>query len=215
MQVRNVLIADDHPLTREGLGLAVRAALPGVGVDNAGTIEEAEAAIARRGGYRMVLLDLVLPDARGFSGFLRLQHVLGHTPIVIVTGHRDAMLVEAAVALGASGYLLKSSSIDELSVAIRKIASGITIFPQSAQPDPSIAQARDRLSTLSGAQTRVLVAMADGRNNKQIAGDLDITEATVKAHLTAIFRKLGVTNRTQTLLAMQPLLGDTAPGSGA
>lgn len=212
---RNVLIADDHPLTREGLGLAVRAALPGIGVDNAGSIEEAEAAIGRRGDYRMVFLDLVLPDARGYSGFLRLQHLLGQTPIVIVSGHRDATLVEAAVALGASGYLSKSSSIDELCAAIRKIAGGTTVFPHAAQPDASLVQARNRLSTLSSAQSRVLVAMADGRNNKQIAGDLDITEATVKAHLTAIFRKLGVTNRTQALLAMQPLLGSAAPDTGA
>ena len=212
MQARNVLVADDHPLTREGLGLAARAAMPGISVDNAGSIEEAEAAIARRGEYRLTLLDLGLPDAHGFSGFLRLQHRLGRTPIVIVTAHRDPKLVEAARALGAAGYLLKSSSIDELSQAIRRIAEGTVIFPAMANHNTSeVANARSRLDNLSGAQMRVLLAMADGRNNKQIAGDLDISEATVKAHLTAIFRKLHVTNRTQALLAMQPLFGDTAP----
>ena len=205
----HVLIADDHPLTREGLALATRAAIPGILIDSAGSIGEAEqAATARKGAYRLVLLDFVLPDARGFSGFLQLQHLLGSTPIVIVSAHRDAVIVEAARALGAAGFLSKSMPLDDLAAALRTIATGGTVFPRDGAASDVAQSARDRIATLSGAQLKVLLALADGRLNKQIANDLDITEATVKAHMTAIFKKLGVNNRSQALLAMQPLLGD-------
>ncbi|MDO7841311.1 LuxR C-terminal-related transcriptional regulator [Sphingomonas immobilis] len=214
MTGRHVLIADDHPLTLVGLALAARAALPGIAVDSAASIGEAERVIAQRNtGYKLVLLDFVLPDARGFSGFLQLQHVLGNTPIVMVSAHRDRVIIEAAKALGAAGFLSKSLPLDEMSAALRRIAEGETIFPPSDTSSADAQSARDLISTLSGAQLKVMLALADGRMNKQIAGDLDITEATVKAHLTAIFRKLGVNNRAQALLAMQPLLGDAAAPS--
>lgn len=206
---RHVLIADDHPLTREGMSLAARAALPGVVVDNAGSIAEAEQAIAmRKGGYRLVLLDLILPDTRGFAGFLRLQHLLGDTPIVMISAHGERLIVEAARALGAAGFLVKTMPLDELAAWLREIVLGKVVFPAVAAVGAEVRSARDRIATLSGAQLRVMLALADGRLNKQIADDLKITEATVKAHLTAIFRKLHVTNRAQALLAMQPLLGD-------
>lgn len=208
---RRVLIADDHPLTREGLALAVRVSLPGVTVDQAGSIGEAERLVAGRPeSYALVLLDFMLPDARGFSGFLQLQHLLRATPIVIVSARQDAMLVDAARALGAAGYFFKSRSIDEIARRLKDIVGGGTAFPDPAQnpAGQDVGSARDKISTLSSAQLKVMLALADGRLNKQIAGDLDITEATVKAHLTAIFRKLGVNNRTQALLAMQPLMGD-------
>lgn len=205
----HVLIADDHPLTREGLAPAVRAAIPGISVDNAGSIGEAERAIAnRKSGYRLILLDFVLPDARGFSGFLQLQHLLGTTPIVVVSAHRDKVIVEAARALGAAGFLSKSLPLDDLAAGLRTIAGGTAAFPDQEKVSELAQSARDRIATLSGAQLKVLLALADGRLNKQIASDLDISEATVKAHLTAIFRKLGVNNRAQALLAMQPLLGE-------
>jgi len=205
---RHVLIADDHPLTREGLSLAARAALPGISVDNAGSIDEAAAAVAIRGSYRLVLLDFILPDARGFSGLLQLQHLLGTTPIVMVSARQDAVIVEAARALGAAGFLFKSDPLDDLAEALRQVVAGKSVFPPATASAAATGSARDRIADLSGAQLKVLLALADGRLNKQIAGDLDITEATVKAHLTAIFRKLGVSNRAQAMLAMQPLLGD-------
>lgn len=207
---RHVLIADDHPLSREGLGMAVRAALPGITVDNAGSIHEAvETVASRKSGYRMVLLDFVLPDARGFSGFLQLQHVLGQTPIVMVSAHRDPVIVEAARVLGAAGFLHKGLALDALVAGLRDVVDGRAVFPTAETGESAATSARDRIATLSGAQLKVMLALADGRLNKQIANDLDIAEATVKAHLTAIFRKLGVVNRAQALLAMQPLLGDT------
>ncbi len=204
----HVLIADDHPLTREGLSLAVRSALPGIAVDTAGTIAESETALAARKVYRLILLDFMLPDARGYSGLLRLQYLAGGTPIAVVSAREDMQLVEAAKALGAAGFLFKSRPLDEIATAVRRIEGGESMFPPQVRSSDVISGARSRISDLSGAQLKVLLALADGRLNKQIASDLAITEATVKAHLTAVFRKLGVTNRTQALLAMQPLLGD-------
>lgn len=207
-----VLIADDHPLTREGLALAARAAFHGVVVDAAGSVEEALVALRDRTGYRLILLDFMLPDARGFSGLMQLQHVAGSIPIAMISAREEVALVEAARALGAAGFLYKTRPLDTLVGALREIAAGHTHFPAAAQVNGA-AQNRvgERIATLSPAQLRVLIALADGRLNKQIAGDLDVSEATVKAHLTAIFRKLGVGNRAQALLAVQPLLGNLSP----
>jgi DNA-binding NarL/FixJ family response regulator len=203
-------LADDHPLVREGLALAARVALPELIIDNVGSIAEAEQMVARHKGYRMALLDLVLPDARGFSGFLRLQHVLGKVPIVIISARQQPELIEAARALGAAGYLSKAQPLDELLSSLRAALAGKTVFPRATVSNTDASLARRRLADLSGAQLRVLMALADGRLNKQIAGELGVTEATIKAHMTAIFRKLGVNNRTQAILAMQPLLGESA-----
>lgn len=203
-----VLVADDHPLTREGLSLAVRAALPGVTIEPAGTIAQAENAIRATQHYRAILLDFMLPDSHGYSGFLRLQHIANATPIVVVSAREEPHLVEAARALGAAGFLFKSRPLDTIASALRQIDEGYTMFPSGPVSSSSVVAARARISDLSSAQLKVLLALADGRLNKQIAGDLGITEATVKAHMTAIFRKLGVANRTQALLAMQPLLGE-------
>jgi DNA-binding NarL/FixJ family response regulator len=205
-----VLIADDHPLLREGLTLAAQSALPGCPVVAVGSIGEATAIADDRPRPRLILLDFQLPDAHGFSGLLALQFRAPATPIVIVTAREDLALVEAAKALGAAGFLFKSRPLDEIATMLRHIDAGGTSFPAGLTAGPAIVAARARIEVLSPAQRRVLLALADGRSNKQIAGELGVGEATVKAHLSAIFRKMGVTNRTQALLAMQPLLGSAA-----
>ena len=210
-----LLIADDHSLVAEALAIAARATLTDVVVDVANSIAEAEQLVRERNGYALLLLDLLLPDARGFSGFLRLQHALGNVPIVIVTGYSRPELIEAARALGAAGFLTKAQPLNELADAIRTVLRGGSVFPAAGTAAATIMSVRTKMKALSDAQLKVLLALANGRLNKQIAADLGIAEATVKAHLTAIFRKLGVANRTQALLAMQPLFGgpstDNAP----
>lgn len=186
--------------------MAVRLAMPGAAIDPAGSIAEAEARMERHRDYRMVLLDLLLPDARGFSGFLRLQFAMPDVRVVIITARDDPKLVSIARSLGAAGFLRKSEPLDELATRIRRIGAGEPNFP--AGLDDCSAPLRDRIAELSDAQRRVLFAMGSGESNKRIAGELDITEATVKAHMTAIFRRLGVANRAQALLALQSILGD-------
>lgn len=200
------MVADDHPLTREGLSLAARAALPGAQVVGVGSIAEAVAAMTGRRAFRLVLLDFQLPDSHGYAGMLRLQQLDPEVPIAIVTAHEEVRLSEAARGLGAAGYIYKSLPLDTIAAILRNILAGATHFPAGTAPDRTIAAARARIQDLSRAQYAVLLALADGRANKQIAHDLSITEATVKAHLTAVFRKLGVTNRSQALLAIRPLL---------
>jgi DNA-binding NarL/FixJ family response regulator len=204
-----VLVVDDHPLSREGLALAARSALPGTQVVQAGTIADAAAEMVKRQTFKLVILDFSLPDAQGYGGMLRLQQIDPDVPIVIVTAREELGLVEAAKALGAVGFLYKSLPLDTIAAILRRVLAGHTHYPQGATPDPIIAAARSRIEGLSRAQYNVLLALADGAANKQIAYDLSITEATVKAHLTAIFRKLGVTNRSQALLAVRPLLRET------
>lgn len=187
--------------------LAARAALPGSTVVAVGSIGEATAEVDRRPPCSMILLDFHLPDARGYSGLLHLQHRVGDVPIVMVTAREELSLVEAARALGAAGFIVKSTPLDDITRILRRILAGETHFPDAAPASPVIAAAKAKIADLSPAQHDVLMALADGHSNKQIAHDLNVTEATIKAHLTAIFRKLGVTNRTQALLAVQPLLG--------
>ncbi|VXC33387.1 LuxR family transcriptional regulator [Sphingomonas sp. 8AM] len=201
------MVADDHPLTREGLAMAARAALPGVAVVAAGSIGEARQ-LAERAPLRMILLDFHLPDARGFSGLLTLQMHAPTTPIVVVTASEEPRLVEAARAVGAAGYLFKSLPLDELAERLRRVDDGQRVFPPaSAVGAPGLDDLTARLMLLSHAQKSVLLALADGHSNKRIALDLGVAESTIKAHLTAIFRKLGVSNRAQALLAARPLIG--------
>lgn len=206
MASARVLIADDHPLVVEALSIAARSALPELVADSAGTIAAAEAVARAKPGFRLVLLDLMLPDARGFSGFLRLRHLLPGVAIAIVTAEQRPELIATARMLGAAGYLSKAMPLDDMARAMREILSGRIVFPPHAGFAAAADAARARIAKLSGAQLRVMFAVADGKPNKQVALELGVTEATVKAHLTAIFRSLGVINRTQALLALQPLL---------
>ena len=200
------MIADDHPLIQEGIQLAVRARHPGTMVDVAGTIAEARALIERYGQYRLLLLDYELPDSHGFGGFFQLQHMLGRTPIAIISAHDSAQMVSTAQAVGAAGFLSKRQPLETTITGIEIILNGGRVFPPSAGPDAQVDTLRAKLDSLSGAQRRVLLALASGDLNKQIAAELGVSEATIKAHLSAIFRKLGVTNRTQAILMMRPLL---------
>lgn len=201
-----ILVADDHPLIQEGIQLSMGTRHPGLAVDSAGTIAEAEAMIQTHGSYRLLLLDYELPDANGFGGFFRMQHLLGRTPIAIISAHDGEQMVSTAQAVGAAGFLSKRQPLSATLASIEIILNGGRVFPPAVGPGVEVDQLRKKFDSLSGAQRRVLLALASGDLNKQIAADLGVSEATIKAHLSAIFRKLGVTNRTQAILAMRPLL---------
>lgn len=205
-------MADDHPLCVAALTMAAHAVDATIAVEEAGTLAEAEAR-ARAAPPDLVLLDLMLPDVQGFAGLALLQAVLPGVPVAIVSSREDEAAVRQAVALGARGYLSKSAPLDRMIAAIRALLDGGRWFPEDS-PVPALAMpANDvaaRMGTLSVAQLRVLHAIADGRQNKQIAWDLQLAEPTVKSHLAAIFRKLGVANRTQAVLALRAIeAGDT------
>lgn len=208
MPTPRVLVIEHHPLMREGLRLAAALAVPGAIIDQAANVAEAEALIGRHRLYRFCILDLLLPDTTGFSGLMTIRHRLAPTPITLYADRDGPTLVGTARALGAAGFILKSISLDDTVALLRRVAGGGTAFPNEATPPTAAQSVTERLASLSAGQMRVLLALADGRSNKRIAYDLNVTEATVKAHLTTTFRKLGVVNRAQALLTLQPILGD-------
>jgi DNA-binding NarL/FixJ family response regulator len=200
-----ILIADDHPLMREGIRLALRAGHPDYEIDVAESIAEAKRMIEAHRDYGLLILDYELPDSNGMGGFLQLQQLLGDVPIAIVSAHEGHSISSAAQAAGAAGFLSKRQPLDVTVAAIGTILKGGSVYPADTGADDAMKMLRKRLDSLSPAQRRVLLALANGDLNKQIAGDLDVSEATIKAHLSAIFRKLGVNNRTQAILMMRPL----------
>ena len=167
----------------------------------------AEAAM-RDGEFNLVLLDLALPDVQGMSGLLLLRQLQPSTPLAIVSASEDPRQMRQAAECGARGYVPKSTAVDVMVAAVKALLVGGQWFPQvtfAAEISEEDRQMAARFAELSVAQIRVLRASVDGRLNKQIAHDLGITEATVKSHLQTIFRKLGVANRIQAIIAMNRL----------
>ena len=206
-----VLIVDDHPLFREALEVAMEKATPrAADIEHCATLEAAMEA-AREARPDLVLLDLNLSDASGFDGLMRLQSIDRDIPITVISATEAPEAYARAEALGAQGYLPKSLSLTELSTALAAILDGGTCFPEHSDEEPSEnGEAAGRVASLTPAQRRVLDGLSDGLLNKQIAYEMGISEATVKAHMTAIFRKLGVNNRTQALLTLKAVtsIGD-------
>lgn len=204
-----VMIVDDHPLVGEAFELSIRLAYPHLDVGRVTTAAEAEAyARTHAARIKLVMLDLMLPDATGFSALLRLQQLLPDCPIAIISARADAHSIAMAKTFGVAAYLNKSAPVSTLVNSVGDILRGEAPFSEAAPERSAPESFHQRVSTLSAAQLRVLVAMVDGRLNKQIAADMDITEGTVKQHVSAIFRKLGVNNRTQAILAIRPYLND-------
>jgi DNA-binding NarL/FixJ family response regulator len=206
----HILVADDHPMCATALAMAARAVDPSIAIDSATTLGEAEA-MARVRAHDLILLDLMLPDVQGFAGLALLRALRPSAGIAIVSAREDPAVIAQAVALGALGFVPKSSPIDQMVAAIRTMLAGNRWLPAGIDTVPDddrrVAMA-ERMGTLSIAQLRVLRAIADGHQNKQIAFDLNLAEPTVKSHLSAIFRKLGVTNRTQAVLALKAFDAD-------
>ncbi len=204
--VDRILIADDHPICSEAVAMAARVALPEILTDQVATLDLAEQAALGSPGYRCVVLDLMLPDASGFSGLLRLQRILPDVPIAIISSIEDASVAARALHLGAAAFLPKALPFAELSAAIGRLVAGERQPLPSADPSASkLRTLRHRIDTLTAGQLRVVMALRAGQLNKQIAHDLGLGEATVKTHLAAAFRKLGVSNRTQAVLLFRQL----------
>ncbi len=204
--VERILIADDHPICSEAVALAARRAIPDVATDQVGTLHLAEQAARRFARYRCVVLDLMLPDALGFSGLLRLQQILPKVPIAIISSLEDKAITAKALHLGAAAFLSKALPLPDLTAAIASLAAGDRQAPPADDPDTGgLRDLRHRLDTLTTGQLRVVMALRAGQLNKQIAHDLGLGEATVKTHLAAAFRKLGVANRTQAVLLVRQL----------
>jgi DNA-binding NarL/FixJ family response regulator len=200
------LIIDDHPLFREALGNAVRLAHPDAQIFEAMSIAEALHILAAEQNIDLALLDLSLPDATGFSGFLRLRETFPRLPVAIVSSDEDQHMVREALSLGAAGYLPKSTSKRELAASIERVLSGSISVPKdfvAASERGSVRSAgalQARLSELTPQQLRVLDLMRRGHHNKEIALELQLAESTVKAHVTEILRKLRLYSRNKAVI---------------
>ena len=206
----DVLIADDHPLFRDALQRAVLAALPQARVHDADSVHGLLGLIEQFPEADLLLLDLHMPGARGYSALAHIRGQYPGLPTIVVSGHEQAPVARRALAHGALAYIPKSASADDIVEAIRTVLDGDVWLPRhllggEAELKEAEADAAARLATLTPHQFRVLTMIAEGLLNKQIAFELGVSEATVKAHMTAIMRKLGVSNRTQVALAASQL----------
>ncbi len=203
----NILIVDDHPLFRDALETALSRATHGAAqAVHAGSIQQA-LDCTQQHEFHLVLLDLNLADANGFDGFARLQSSGVTCPIIVVSATETDAVIQQAKTLGASGYLPKSLGLEALATALSTVLDGVEWFPETKGEGEADADSLARVASLTPAQKRVINGLSDGLLNKQIAYEMGISEATVKAHMTAIFRKLGANNRTQALLLYKSALG--------
>ncbi len=205
-QSYHLLIADDHPLFRGALREAVTGLFDRADVGEAGTFEEVSELLERGGGdVDLILLDLSMPGVRGFSGLMYLRAQYPSLPIVVVSANDDPAVIRRCMEFGASGFIPKTLGIEALRQAIARVLQGEVWTPPDVdlarQSDAETAAMIARLSTLTPQQVRVLMMLSGGLLNKQIAHELGVSEATVKAHVSAILQKLGVESRTQAVIA--------------
>ena len=213
-----LLIADDHPLFRAALRQAAMEAVAGADIREAGSLDAVLSALDADGGIDLVLLDLHMPGNHGLAGLAAIRAQYPGVAVVVVSANDDPRVVRRALDHGAAGYLPKSAGLDELRDAIRAVLACEQWLPASlraavarTQSDSGDADLAARLASLSPQQFRVLTLVAQGLLNKQIADRLDVQERTVKAHLSAIFERLGVRNRTQASVVLRELeLADPA-----
>lgn len=202
--MERVLIADDHPLVRDGLRTVISVAFDSCELFEASSIAEAAAIIEREGDFDLVMLDLNMPDADGFSGLALLRDRFPSIPVVIVSGASESGLVGAAIANGAAGFIPKSLRRSAIVAAIQQILAGDVYMPEefraSGGGDAKADDIRRRIDTLTPQQRVVLGLVVAGKLNKQIAFELDVSMTTVKAHVSAILAKLNVYSRTQAVI---------------
>jgi DNA-binding NarL/FixJ family response regulator len=206
-----ILIADDHPLVRGALSQAVAGAVPGAEIVEAGDLDGVTQTLSGKEGIDLILLDLSMPGVRGFSGlmFLRAEHP--DVPVVIVSANEDRGVIRRCIDFGASGFVPKTTDIEGMRHAIRQVLAGEIWTPPdvdlTAPADKETADLVRRMASLTPQQVRVLMMVSAGLLNKQIAYELSVSEATVKAHVSAILTKLGVESRTQAVITAAKVEG--------
>lgn len=199
-----LLIADDHPLFREALRGVVASLFPSAAIYEADRIANLYPLVDDHPDADLLLLDLDIPGAIGFSALVHLRATYPSLPIVLVTAHEEARFVRRAMDHGAMGFIPKSIDSQTLGAALQTVLEGGVWLPETDTTAPGISLDESavaaRLRELTPQQFRVLQMLSTGQLNKQIAYELDVSEATIKAHMTAILRKLGASNRTQAVL---------------
>jgi len=200
-----LIIADDHPLFRGALREAVNGLFQNVEIAEAGSFDEINKLLGRDGDVDLILLDLAMPGVRGFSGLMCLRAQHPSVPVVIVSANEDPAVIRRCMHFGAAGFIPKTLGVDQMREAVSRVLAGEEWTPPDIDlehgTDAQTADLMARLATLTPQQVRVLMMLSEGLLNKQIAYELTVSEATVKAHVSAILQKLGVESRTQAVIA--------------
>jgi len=200
-----LVIADDHPLFRGALREAVAGLLERVDIAEAGTFDEVAELLERGGDVDLVLLDLTMPGVRGFSGLMFMRAQYPSVPVIVVSANDDPAAIRRCMEFGASGFIPKTLGVEAMRAAIRGVLNGGVWTPPDVDlatgSDAELTELMTRMATLTPQQVRVLMMLSEGLLNKQIAYQLGVSEATVKAHVSAILQKLGVESRTQAVIA--------------
>ncbi|MDY6798626.1 MAG: response regulator transcription factor [Pseudomonadota bacterium] len=207
---QTIIVADDHPLFRAALKQAVNQAVPEARAVEVGSIKALQAAVDSHPDADLVLLDLNMPGAHGFSGLVFMRGQYPGLPVVVVSGSEDLQVMRRSIDYGASGFIPKSAPLPTITEAIQDILEGEVWLPDGIAEKIERMQSDEtdfsgKLASLTPQQFRVLGMLAEGLLNKQIAYELDVSEATIKAHITAVFRKLNVRNRTQAVIAIRQM----------
>lgn len=199
---RSFLIADDHPMVRDALSTGLSQAFRGAAIATAGSLAEVQSALDRLPDTDALLLDLDMPGMDGLTGLALLRAEHATVPIIVVSAARDAATQRRTHELGASAFIDKSAPLEEIARIVRAVLAGEIFAPPPSDASDTLAQ---RAAQLTPQQWRVLALMVQGDQNKQIAYKLGVGEATVKAHVTVILRKLGVRSRTQAVIEARGL----------
>jgi len=208
MPEHHIAIVDDHPLFRDALKQTLSASFDDLRISEAGSLEDLSALI-EAGDVDLVLLDLAMPGVQGFSGLIYLRSLSPQIPVVIVSANENPAVIRRCLEFGASGFIPKSLAVSRIREGVAAILRGEIWVPEGVNPvgaDKSGSAALvARLASLTPQQVRVLMMLGEGLLNKQIAFHLGVSEATVKAHVSAILQKLRVESRTQAVIAVKKI----------
>ena len=214
-----LVIADDHPLFRGALREAVSGLLQQVEIAEAGSFDEVAELLEQGGDVDLILLDLAMPGVRGFSGLMYLRAQYPSVPVIVVSANDDPAAIRRCMEFGASGFIPKTVGVEAMRAAISRVLGGGVWTPPdvdlTAGSDAETAELMARMATLTPQQVRVLMMLSEGLLNKQIAFQLSVSEATVKAHVSAILQKLHVESRTQAVIAAAKIETGHSPQSAA
>lgn len=204
------LIADDHPLFREALQAALLPFFNDMEVIEADTLHNTISAIKKHPNIDVILLDLTMPGADNYYGLTSVIDKCANIPVVVITATDNAESVNIAMHLGAKGFIPKSYTSRKMAHAIMNVLNGGTFIPESyidtiSSTHPEMLTAIELVKELTPKQLVVTRCLKQGKMNKEIADELCVTEATIKAHISAIFKKLNVTSRTQVVLLFEKL----------
>ncbi len=200
-----LLIADDHPLYRDALSGTLTRAFDQVEVFQSQDIQSTEQLLHSEPDMDLLLLDLDMPGSTELFGLIHLRQIFSNLPVAVVSGSINSTIVQQVIGAGAQGFIPKTADGNTIKIAIKSILDGEVWLPEDIIDAESSTHSNsdnlfERISSLTPAQYKILTRLKEGNLNKQIAVDLSISEATVKAHITAIFKKLGINNRSQAVL---------------